>query len=37
MSQFGLTEEQRVIREMARKFTADATAPFAAGWDEHHC
>jgi len=36
MSQFGLTEEQRVIREMARKFTADATTPFAAGWDEHH-
>ena len=35
-SQFDLTEEQRAIREMARKFTADRIAPFAAEWDEHH-
>ena len=34
--QFELTDEQRAIQEMARKFTADAITPFAAEWDEHH-
>jgi alkylation response protein AidB-like acyl-CoA dehydrogenase len=33
---FDLTEEQRAIQEMARKFTADAITPFAAEWDEKH-
>ncbi|PZU09289.1 acyl-CoA dehydrogenase family protein [Sphingomonas sp.] len=36
MSQFDLTEDQRAIREMARRFTAEAITPFAAGWDETH-
>src|SRR5678816_4058528 len=36
MSQFDLTDDQRQIQEMARKFTADAIAPFAAEWDEKH-
>ena len=36
MSQFDLTEEQRAIQEMARKFTADAITPYAAEWDEQH-
>ncbi len=36
MSQFDLTDDQRAIQEMARKFTADAITPDAAGWDEHH-
>ena len=34
--QFDLTDEQRAIQDMARKFTADAITPFAAEWDEHH-
>jgi len=34
--QFDLSEDQRAIQEMARKFTADAITPFAAQWDEHH-
>jgi alkylation response protein AidB-like acyl-CoA dehydrogenase len=34
--QFDLTEEQRAIQDMARKFTADGITPFAAEWDEHH-
>src|SRR5436190_19709624 len=36
MSQFDLTEDQRAIQEMARKFTADAITPNASEWDEHH-
>ncbi len=32
--QFDLTEEQRAIQDMARRFTADAITPFAAQWDE---
>ena len=36
MSQFDLTDDQRAIQEMARKFTADAITPHAAEWDEHH-
>ncbi len=34
--QFDLTEDQRAIQDMARKFTADAITPFAAEWDEKH-
>lgn len=33
---FDLTDDQRAIQEMARKFTADAITPFAAEWDEKH-
>jgi alkylation response protein AidB-like acyl-CoA dehydrogenase len=36
MSLFDLTDDQRAIREMARKFTADAITPFAAQWDDEH-
>ena len=36
MTQFDLTDDQRQIREMAQKFTADAIAPFAGEWDEKH-
>jgi alkylation response protein AidB-like acyl-CoA dehydrogenase len=36
MNQYDLTEEQSAIQEMARRFTADAITPFAAGWDETH-
>jgi alkylation response protein AidB-like acyl-CoA dehydrogenase len=35
-SQFDLTEDQRAIQDMARKFTADAITPNAAEWDEQH-
>src|SRR5881392_2259530 len=35
MTQFDLTDDQLQIQEMARKFTADAIAPFAAEWDEN--
>ncbi|MFN3551695.1 MAG: acyl-CoA dehydrogenase family protein [Novosphingobium meiothermophilum] len=34
--QFGLTEDQIAIQDMARRFTADAITPFAAQWDEEH-
>jgi alkylation response protein AidB-like acyl-CoA dehydrogenase len=34
--QFQLTEDQIVIQDMARRFTADAITPFAAQWDEDH-
>lgn len=34
--QFELTEDQRAIQDMARKFTADAITPHAAEWDEKH-
>jgi alkylation response protein AidB-like acyl-CoA dehydrogenase len=34
--QFGLTEDQLAIQEMARRFTADNITPFAAKWDEKH-
>jgi alkylation response protein AidB-like acyl-CoA dehydrogenase len=34
--QFDLTDDQRAIQEVARRFTADRITPFAAGWDEHH-
>lgn len=36
MTQFDLTDDQREIQELARRFTADAITPFAAEWDEHH-
>ena len=36
MSQFDLTDDQRAIREMAQRFTADAITPHAAEWDERH-
>ena len=36
IDQFDLTEDQRAIQDMARRFTADAITPFAAEWDEHH-
>ncbi len=32
--QFDLTDDQLAIQDMARKFTADAITPHAAGWDE---
>ena len=35
-SQFDLTDDQRAIQDMARKFTADAITPNAAEWDEKH-
>ena len=34
--QFDLTDDQRAIQDMARKFTADAITPHAAEWDEKH-
>ena len=34
--QFDLTDDQREIRELARRFTADRITPFAAEWDEKH-
>ena len=34
--QFGLTDDQLAIQDMARKFTADRITPFAAKWDEDH-
>ena len=35
-TQFDLTDDQRAIQDMARKFTADAITPHAAEWDETH-
>jgi alkylation response protein AidB-like acyl-CoA dehydrogenase len=35
-SQFDLTDDQREIQELARRFTADAITPHAAEWDEKH-
>ncbi len=35
-AQFDLTDDQREIRELARRFTADRITPFAAEWDEKH-
>ncbi|WP_375397058.1 acyl-CoA dehydrogenase family protein [uncultured Sphingomonas sp.] len=34
--QFDLTDDQRDIQELARRFTADRITPFAAEWDERH-
>ena len=36
MTQFDLTDDQRQIQELARRFTADRITPFAAEWDEKH-
>ncbi|WP_174273916.1 acyl-CoA dehydrogenase family protein [Sphingomonas bacterium] len=36
MTQFDLTDDQREIQDLARRFTADAITPFAAEWDEKH-
>ena len=36
MNQFDLTDEQREIQDLARKFTADRITPHAAEWDEKH-
>ncbi len=36
MNPFDLTDDQREIRELARRFTADAITPHAAEWDEKH-
>jgi alkylation response protein AidB-like acyl-CoA dehydrogenase len=35
-NQFDLTDDQRAIQEMARRFTADAITPHAGEWDEKH-
>src|SRR6201995_6000019 len=34
--QFDLTDDQREIQELARRFTAGAITPYAAEWDEGH-
>lgn len=36
MSQFDLSDDQREIQDLARRFTADAITPHAAEWDEKH-
>ncbi len=36
MTQFDLTDDQREIQELARRFTADRITPHAAEWDEKH-
>ncbi|MDB5694894.1 MAG: acyl-CoA dehydrogenase [Sphingomonas bacterium] len=36
MNQFDLTDDQREIQELARRFTADRITPFAGEWDEKH-
>ena len=35
-AQFDLTDDQREIQDLARRFTADRITPFAAEWDEKH-
>jgi alkylation response protein AidB-like acyl-CoA dehydrogenase len=34
MNQFDLSDDQRAIQDVARKFTADRITPFAGQWDE---
>lgn len=34
--QFDLTDDQREIRDLARRFTADRITPYAAEWDAQH-
>ena len=36
MSLHELTDEQREIRDLARRFADDEIAPHAAGWDREH-
>ncbi len=35
-NQFDLTDDQREIQDLARRFTADRITPFAGEWDEKH-
>ncbi len=35
-NQFDLTDDQREIQDLARRFTADRVTPHAAEWDEKH-
>ena len=35
-TQFDLTDDQREIQDLARKFTADRITPHAGEWDEQH-
>ncbi|MFV1918697.1 acyl-CoA dehydrogenase family protein [Sphingomonas sp. MJ1 (PH-R8)] len=35
-NQFALTEDQREIQDLARRFTADRITPHAGEWDEKH-
>ncbi len=35
MNQFDLTDDQREIQELARRFTADRITPHAAEWVDH--
>jgi alkylation response protein AidB-like acyl-CoA dehydrogenase len=35
-NQFDLTDDQREIRDLARRFTADRITPHAGEWDEKH-
>ncbi|MGE4323973.1 MAG: acyl-CoA dehydrogenase family protein [Sphingobium sp.] len=35
-TQFDLTDDQREIQDLARRFTADVLTPHAAEWDEKH-
>ena len=35
-NQFDLTDDQREIQDLARRFTADRISPHAAEWDEKH-
>ncbi len=35
-TQFDLTDDQREVQELARRFTADRITPFAGEWDEKH-
>ena len=34
--QFELTDDQRAMQDVARRFTTEQIAPFAAEWDERH-
>ena len=36
MSLHELTDEQREIRDLARRFADEEIAPHAAGWDREH-
>jgi len=36
MNQFDLTDDQREVQDLARRFTADRITPNAAQWDEEH-
>ena len=36
MDQFDITDDQREIQELARRFTADRITPYAGEWDEQH-